>query len=572
MLRRFISYYKPQMKLFCADLFCALILAVCDLVYPMITRSMINVYIPEKQLKLLLIWAAVLTGIYLLKMGLNYFVQYYGHIVGVRMQAHMRRDIFAHLQKLPFSYFDNTKTGTIMSRITNDLMDISELAHHGPEDLFLSVIILVGSFCFMASIHIWLTLIVFAVLPFLVLFAMKKRLAMSAAFTQTRVEIGEVNATLENSISGIRVSKAYTNSEHENRVFEEGNQRFVGARAKAYKVMGEFSSGTTFITDLLNLIVLVAGGIFTYFGQIDVGDFAAFLLFVNAFMNPVRRLISFIEQFQNGMTGFKRFCEIMDTPVEEDAPDAIDIGKAEGEIVFDHVSFSYDEKQSVLQDVSLTIPVGRTVALVGPSGGGKTTLCHIIPRFYEIESGSVSLDGHDIRSLSRESLRRNIGIVQQDVFLFTGTVYENIAYGSDGASEEAVYEAARRANIHDFILTLPQGYQTFVGERGVKLSGGQKQRISIARVFLKNPPILILDEATSALDNATELAIQQSLEELCEGRTTLIVAHRLSTIKNADEIIVITDEGIMERGNHASLIEKGGIYAGLYQSQFARLT
>jgi len=565
MLKRFAAYYRPQMKLFIADLVCALLLAVCDLIYPMITRNMLNVYIPNNQLRLLVTWAVILLAIYLMKTALNYFVAYYGHLVGVRMQADMRRDVFAHLQKLPVTYFDNNKTGTIMSRIVSDLMDISELAHHGPEDIFISVITIIGAFIMMSTIYLPLAIIVVVFLPIMVIFASKLRVKMGEAFTATRVEIGEINAGLENSIAGIRVSKAYTSGDYENSRFEEGNKRFVKARDGAYKVMAQFHSGTSFIGDFLQIVLYVAGGLFCAFGKIDIGDFTAFVLYIGVFMNPVRRLISFVEQYQNGMTGFKRFTEIMDTPIEEDAPDAVDMGRARGEIEFRDVSFRYEEGKDVLDSLSFKLDAGKTLALVGPSGGGKTTICHLIPRFYEILEGTVTMDGVDIRKLSRESLRRNIGMVAQDVFLFNATIYENICYGSPDATEEQVKEAARRANILDYIESLPKGFDTIVGERGVKLSGGQKQRVAIARVFLKNPPILILDEATSALDNATELAIQQSLEELCKGRTTLVVAHRLTTIKNADEILVITDRGIEERGSHSELLAKDGIYAGLWR-------
>ena len=571
MIKRFVSYYRPHMKLFIADMVCALILAVCDLFYPMITRSMLDDYIPNKNMRMLLVWAGLLFAIYLMKMGLNYFLQYYGHIVGVGMQADMRRDVFDHLQKLPFTYFDNNKTGTIMSRISNDLMDISELAHHGPEDLFLSIVLLIGSFILMASMNLALTLIVFAAVPVMFIFAAHKRKKMSSAFTETRVEIGEITANLENSISGIRVSKAYTNSKYENDQFAKSNGRFVAARARAYKAMGEFFSGTTFIGDILQLILYISGGLFTYYEKISYGEFMAFLLYIGVFMNPIRKLIGFIEQYQNGMTGFKRFLEIMDSPPETDDPGASEIGEVKGEITFDDVSFSYDEENPVFSNISFALEAGKTLALVGPSGGGKTTMCHIIPRFYEIDGGKILIDGRNIKDVTRNSLRSNIGIVAQDVFLFNATIYENIAYGSPNAEYNAVIEAAKRANIDEFIRSLPEGYNTIVGERGVKLSGGQKQRVSIARVFLKNPPILILDEATSALDNATELMIQKSLEELCKGRTTIVVAHRLSTIKNADEIIVITDEGIAERGNHKTLLANEKIYAALYNSQFAHL-
>ena len=573
MLKKFISYYKPHKKLFIADMFCALIVAVCDLFYPTITENIINDYVPNQNLRLLLVWAGVLLGIYILKAGLNYFIQYYGHIVGVRMQADMRRDMFKRLQKLPFSFFDEHKTGSIMSRIINDLMDISELAHHGPEDLFLSVVMLVGSFVMLARINFLLTLIIFALIPFIVFFAIKLRRRMSRAFTRTREEIAEVNANLENAIAGIRVSRSYTSGEHETEKFNYYNDRFQAARGESYKVMGIFFSGMGFFTDVMYLVVLVAGGLFFFYGKIDVGQFAAYLLYINMFLKPINKLISFYEQLQNGMTGFERFQQIMAENEEPEAANAKVLASVRGAIDFDKVSFGYESDgdnpdNMVIQDLTLHIEPGRTVALVGPSGGGKTTLCHLIPRFYEVTEGTVSIDGQDITTLTRESLRKNIGMVAQDVFLFTGTIQENIAYGDLDASEAQIIEAAKKANIHDYIMTLPDGYDTYIGERGVKLSGGQKQRVSIARVFLKNPSILILDEATSALDNATEMLIQGALERLAEGRTSIIVAHRLSTIKNADEIIVLTDEGIKERGTHAELLAKNGIYADLYQYQF----
>ncbi|MGM9636911.1 MAG: ABC transporter ATP-binding protein [Eubacteriales bacterium] len=569
MIKRFAAYYKPHMGIFLADLFAAFLLAVADLFYPMITRSMINEYIPDKNLRMLIIWSSVAVGLYIIKIGLNYFVNCYGHIMGVHMQADMRREVFHHLQEMPLSYFDNNKTGTIMSRIINDLFDISELAHHGPEDLFLSGVLLIGSFILMARINIWLTLIVFVSIPIFVTYSMKRRIKMNRVFKETKVEVGEVNAVLENAIGGIRVSKAYTNKEYECVRFENTNNRFVDVKSKSYKVMGEFTAITSFMTDFLNLTVMVSGGLFVYQGWIAVGDFAAFIIFVNVFMNPIRKLISFVEQYENGMTGFVRFCEIMDEPVEKEDAHAIIVGDLKGDIRFDNVSFSYSESRPVLANLNLFIPQGKRVALVGPSGSGKTTICNILPRFYEIDSGKVTIDGIDITKMTLESLRRNIGIVAQDVFLFTGTIYENIAYGKPDATQEEVEKAAERANIHEFIASLPDGYQTYIGEKGVKLSGGQKQRISIARAFLKNPPILILDEATSALDNTTEQAIQRSLEALCTGRTTLVVAHRLSTIRNADEIIVIDDEGIKEQGSHAQLMKKNGIYAELYRAQFA---
>ncbi len=571
MLKRFIRYYQPHKKLFFADLFCAFVLAISDLFYPMITRTMLNDHIENSKLRPLIVCGILLLGIYFVKMGLKFFIQYFGHIVGVRMQADMRKEAFDHIEKLPFTYFDNHKSGAIMSRIVNDLQEIAELAHHGPEDFIVSCFLLTGSFILMATINIWLTLIIFACIPFMVWFAARKRLKMSAAFTKAREEVSEVNATLENSIAGIRVAKAFENGAYESEKFQKHNLRFVKAKALSYRAMAEFFAGNGFIIDFLNVVILVAGGIFTYQGWITVPDFTTFILFVNIFMTPIRSLINLIEQLQDGMSGFQRFCELMDTPIEQDVEHAVMLEDVKGDIEFDHVTFSYtDDHREVLSDLSLHIKKGQTVALVGPSGAGKTTICHILPRFYEISGGTVRIDGKDIMEVTRSSLRKHIGIVTQDVFLFTGTIFENIAYGKEGATMEEVVKAAKLANIHEFIKALPDGYQTFVGERGVKLSGGQKQRISIARVFLKDPAILILDEATSALDNATEILIQKSLDELCKGRTTIVVAHRLSTVKHADEIVVIAEEGIKERGAHEELLEKNGIYAELYKSQFAR--
>ena len=572
MLRSFAHYYKPHWKLFVFDMICALVAAGCDLVYPVVSRNIINTYIPDKNIRLILTWCAALLVIYIIQTIMQYFMQYQGHIVGVRMQADMRRDVFEHLQKLPFSYFDEHKTGVIMSRIVNDLMDISEFAHHGPEDLFISLVTVVGAFIILCTVNIPLTLITFAVLPFLVLFIIKKRSAMTMAFRKNRIEIAEVNASLENSIAGIRVSRAFTGEREEEKKFAENNQRYVTVRERSYRVMAEFFSGTNFLTSLMNVVILAAGGYCVYRGVINVGDMVAYMLFINMFVNPIKKLIQFVEMFQNAITGYVRFQELMNVEPEQDEKGAIELKNVRGEIVFDDVTFHYDENKEVLSHISLTFPQGKMVAIVGPSGGGKTTLCHLIPRFYEISGGSILVDGHDIRDVTRASLRRQIGIVQQDVFLFTGTIFDNIAYGKLGASREEVYEAAKKANIHDYIMSLPEGYDTFVGERGVKLSGGQKQRISIARVFLKNPPILVLDEATSALDNVTENYIQDSLDELCKNRTTIVVAHRLSTIKNADEIIVMDRDGIEERGTHEELLARGnGIYKELYEAQFARI-
>ena len=547
---------------------CALVVALCDLLLPVVSRNIIDEYIPDKNIKIVFIWLGVLIAVYTVKMIGAYCVQYYGHIVGVKMQYQMRNEVFAHMQKLPFSYFDDHKTGTIMSRIINDLMEVSELAHHGPENLFLAAILLVGSFILMAKVNIWLTLVIFLSMPGLVFFAMKKRVKLGKSFAKMREQVGEVNAALENSISGIRVSKAFDNAEYELKHFKENNDKFVDARKSAYKAMAEFSSGSDYIIDLLSVIALVSSGYCAVRNYITPGDFALFMMFANVFISPIKRLIGFIEQLQSGMTGFERFVEILDTKPEEDKEGAAELKDVSGRVEFDNVSFDYGNGKDVLKNMDLVIPAGRTVAFVGPSGGGKTTICNLIPRFYEITEGSIRIDGVDIRDITRSSLRQNIGMVSQDVFLFTGTVYDNILYGRPDATREEVIEAAKRADIDEFITSLPDGYDTYVGERGVKLSGGQKQRISIARVFLKNPPLLILDEATSALDNATEIQIQKALTELARGRTAIIVAHRLTTIRHADEIIVMDEHGIKERGTHKELLAQNGIYAGLYNSQF----
>ena len=573
LVKRFVSYYKPHRKLFAIDMACAFIVAVCDLFYPIIAGNIIDDYVPNQNLRLLLTWSGVLLGIYLVKAVLNYVIQYWGHIVGVRIQGDMRRDMFRHMQKLPFAFFDENKTGTLLSRMVNDLQDVSELAHHGPEDLFLSLIMLVGSFIILAGTDLLLTVIIFAFLPVMVFVASKLRKGMQEAFRATRVEVGEVNANVETAIGGMRVSRSYTAASHENRKFDSANERFKLARGRAYREMGKFHSSMTLFNDLLYLIVLVAGGLFFFYGRISIGDFTKYILFITMFLKPINRLVNIFEQLQNGMTGFQRFVEIMDQKDETDTG-TIEADALRGNIVFDHVSFRYensdarDVESKVIHDLSMHIEPGKTVALVGPSGGGKTTICNLIPRFYEADEGTISIDGVDIRDLTRESLRRNIGIVAQDVFLFNGSIRENIAYGNLDATDEEIVEAAKKAHIHDYIMTLDHGYDTGVGERGVKLSGGQKQRISIARVFLKNPSILILDEATSALDNATEMLIQQALNDLSHGRTCIVVAHRLSTIKNADEIIVLTKDGITERGTHEALIAAGGMYAKLYQYQF----
>lgn len=569
MVKKFISYYKPHMKLFILDLVCAFLVAGTDLFYPMISREIINQVIPNHQIERLYKLTIILVALYIAKLICNYIVDYWGHVVGVRMQYDMRKELFSHLQDLPFSYFDDNKTGHIMSRIVNDLMEISELAHHGPEDIFISIVMILGSFAALCTINWKLTLIVFAFIPIMVWFAIKKRVKMSNAFKDVRKKVANVNAQLENSISGIRVAKSFTNEEYEMEKFDDGNIKFRESREFAYKSMAEFFSGIKFLIDILNIVVIFAGGIFAYKDLINTGDLVAYLLYINFFMQPIRRLTSFVEQYQLGMTGFERFIEIMSVhPEIKDKEDAVELKDVKGNILFQNVSFNYDNKKSVLSNLNLEVKEGKTLAFVGPSGGGKTTLCHLIPRFYEATEGDILVDGKNIKDVTLKSLRKNIGIVQQDVFLFGGTIKENILYGNSEANDKEIIEAAKNANIHDFIMNLPDAYDTYVGERGIKLSGGQKQRISIARVFLKNPPILILDEATSALDNTTELIIQKSLEKLSRGRTTIVVAHRLSTIKNADEIIVLTNKGIEEKGSHEELIDKEGIYAKLYNAQF----
>lgn len=554
-------------------MFFALLISISDLVFPVFTRKMINEIIPEGRMDLLIRWTIIMTLLFVLRYISNYIVLYWGHILGVRIEHDMRRDIFTHLQTLPFSYYDNNKTGHIMSRIVNDLRDITELAHHGPEDLFISLVMLVGSFVVLIRIEWRLTVVLFTFIPIVIWFVISKRNRMSNSFREVRKKIANVNAQLENSISGIRVAKSFTNEEYEIEKFNEGNLSFSDARKESYKVMAEFSAGIGVITSILNLLVISLGGYFVYKNIINFGDLFSFTLYVNFFMQPIRRLSEFSQQLQDGMTGFERFIEIMDIkPDITDKEKALELEEVKGEIRFNNVSFSYNNgKNTVLSNLNLSIDAGKTIALVGPSGAGKTTLCHLIPRFYEIEDGEILLDNIDIRDIKIKSLRKKIGLVQQDVFLFTGTIRDNIIYGNPEASEEEVIEAAKKASIHDFIISLPDGYDTFIGEKGVKLSGGQKQRISIARLFLKNPPILVLDEATSALDNETEIMIQKSLEDLSKGRTTLVIAHRLSTIKNADEILVLTSDGIAERGNHEVLLEKDGIYSKLYKSQFKDL-
>ncbi len=570
MLKRFISYYGPHKKMLVLDMLASFLISAIGMVYPVITRQMLNVYIPNRMYNVIIKFGVIILLLYILRMLLKYFVQYYGHIIGVNMQSRMRRDLFEHLEKLPFTFFDNNETGRIMTRITSDLFEVAELAHHGPENILISSTMIILSFAYLATIDLSLTLIIFCCVPVLAVVTRHYRKAFRSAFDDRRKSNAVINAAVESSITGIRVTKAYNNSDIEIEKFGEGDNQFIDASKRAYRAMAAFFASTTFVTDIFNVVILVAGGIFLYNGRITFGDYSTFIVSVNLFINPVTTLINFIEQYQNGVSGFRRFCEIMDQEPEKDAPGATELTDVKGDIDFVNVSYSYEENAEVLHNVNLHIGRGKKLALVGPSGGGKTTLCHLLPNFYDVKdgSGSILIDGKDIRTLTRESLRRSIGIVQQDVFLFNGSIKDNILYGRPDATEADVIEAAIKANIHDYVMTLEHGYDTEIGERGVKLSGGQKQRLSIARVFLKNPKILVLDEATSALDNTTEVMIQTALDELCKGRTTIVVAHRLSTIRNADEIAVIFDGKVTEQGTHEELMKLKGTYAKLYSLQF----
>ena len=571
MFKRFISYYKPHKLTFTLDMLASFAMSVIAIFYPMITRKMLNELIPQERYREIVIYGLCLLLVYLLRMGLSYFVQYQGHMMGVKMQEQMRSDLFAHIEKLPISFFDNNETGKIMTRMTSDLFDVVELAHHGPENIIITTASVVISFAYLMSINIPLSLILLVCVPMLIIISATLRKKMRTAFKKRRESNAVINAALESSISGIRVTKAFTNADKEIEKFSGGNVQFVENSRAAYKAMGQFHSQTTFITDIFNVILLIAGGFFLFNGEIkEFGDYSAFIVSINLFINPVNTLIRFMESFQDGVTGFERFTEILDTPIEQDKPDAVDMPKVQGEIEFKNVTYGYGDGDNVLKNISFKIKKGTTYALVGPSGGGKTTICHLIPRFYDIHNGNILIDGIDTSTVTLNSLRKNIGIVQQDVYLFNSSIKDNILYGRLDATDQDVIKAAKQANIHDYIMSLPNGYDTVIGERGVKLSGGQKQRLSIARVFLKNPPILILDEATSALDNATEIMIQQSLDELCKGRTTLVVAHRLSTIKNADKIAVVSGGQICEEGSHEELMAQGGMYAELYNQQFRR--
>ncbi len=564
----FLSYYKPHLKLFILDMLCALGIALVDLAFPAASREALNTLLPQNMFRAFFTVMAILLGAYALRSVMYYIVTYWGHMMGVRIEADIRRDLFSHMQDLSFSFYDKNRTGQLMSRATTDLFEITELAHHGPEDLFISAVTLIGALCMMVAIQWKLALIVFAVVPIFVGFTIIQRRRMMKASVRQKQTMAGINGQLESAISGMRTAKAFASEGQEEEKFRAANEQFKGAKRDYYKAMATYHAGLEFALPAMNVLTVAAGGFFIMRGEMDFVDLVAFTLYISTFLTPVRKLAAFVEQFLNGMAGFKRFVELMRVePAVKDAPDAREMGEARGDILVDDVSFHYDGGPAVLDHVSIHIPQGETVAVVGPSGGGKSTLCQLVPRFYDVTGGRILVDGQDVREVTQRSLRYNIGIVQQDVFLFAGTILDNIRYGRPDAGEAEVIEAARRAEIYDDIMSMPEGFHTYVGERGVMLSGGQKQRVSIARIFLKNPPILILDEATSALDSVTEARIQSAFDELAKGRTTLIIAHRLSTIRSANRIIVVDENHILEEGTHEELLAAGGEYAQLYNAQ-----
>ncbi len=567
MLRRFVSYYKPYIGLFTLDMVCALFIAAVDLVYPLISKYALEELLPNNQVQAFYVFMLILVGAYLLRAFFQFVVAYWGHLLGVYMETDMRRELFGHLQKLSFRFYDKHRTGELMSRVIGDLFEVVELAHHGPEDLFISIITLAGSLIVMFSLQWKLALVITLLVPVLIAFTVFRRKHMGSSSRKVKEKVAVINSNIESSISGVRTAKAFTNEDYEMQKFTEGCDAHRTARRGFYKQMGIFHAGTEVITNLINIAVVTVGGILIFNNSLDYLDLMVFMMYINSFLGPVRKLAFFAEQYTTGMAGFHRFQELMAVqPDITDAPDATPLVCTEGHIRIEDVTFSYDAGVAVLEHVSLDIPAGQTLALVGPSGGGKTTLCHLIPRFYETEAGTITIDGQNIREVTLRSLREQVGIVQQDVMIFAGTVMDNIRYGRLDATDEEVMEAAKKAEIHDAIMEMPDGYNTYVGERGIMLSGGQKQRVSIARIFLKNPPILLLDEATSALDTVTEAHIQAALEKLSVGRTTLVIAHRLSTIRNAHRIAYIDSEGIREQGSHADLLEKGGYYARLHEA------
>ena len=564
----FLSYYKPHMKLFILDMCCALGIALVDLAFPWASRQALNELLPQSLYAAFFTVMGILLAAYALRSVMYFIVTYWGHMMGVRIEADIRRDLFSHMQDLSFSFYDKNRTGQLMSRATTDLFEITELAHHGPEDLFISAVTLIGALCMMVAIQWKLALIVFAVVPIFVGFTIIQRRRMMKASVRQKQTMAGINGQLESAISGMRTAKAFASEGQEEEKFRAANEQFKGAKRDYYKAMATYHAGLEFALPAMNVLTVAAGGFFIMRGEMDFVDLVTFTLYISTFLTPVRKLAAFVEQFLNGMAGFKRFVELMRVePAVKDAPDAREMEAAKGDILVDDVSFHYDGGPAVLDHVSIHIPQGETVAVVGPSGGGKSTLCQLVPRFYDVTGGRILVDGQDVREVTQRSLRHNIGIVQQDVFLFAGTILDNIRYGRPDAGEAEVIEAARRAEIYDDIMSMPEGFHTYVGERGVMLSGGQKQRVSIARIFLKNPPILILDEATSALDSVTEARIQSAFDELAKGRTTLIIAHRLSTIRSANRIIVVDENHILEEGTHEELLAAGGEYAQLYNAQ-----
>lgn len=568
--KKFLSYYKPYIGVFAADMFFAFLLAGITLVYPLIVRYITNNllvnYNTREAVKRIIVLGIITLGLIMLEFVCNFYVTYKGHMMGAKMEYDMRNELFSHYQKLSFGFYDNQKTGQLMSRITNDLFDITELCHHGPEDLVISIIKFLGAFIILMCINVPLTLIIFAFIPFMVIFAYRMKNKMNRAFRKNREKIADINSQIEDNLAGIRVVKSFANENVEMKKFKKGNDGFVESKRNSYLNMAAFHSGLGVFIGLINASVVIGGGFFVIKSIINLSDLLTFLLYINNLIEPIKKLINFTEQFQNGITGFDRFMEILSIhPDIKDKKDAVSLKNVEGNVDFDNVSFKYDDTtDEVFKDINLHVKAGNYMALVGPSGVGKTTMCSLIPRFYEVNSGSIRIDGIDIRNIKLKSLRKNIGIVQQDVYLFAGTVMENIRYGNLDATDEEIIEAAKNANAHEFIMDLPDGYNTDIGQRGIKLSGGQKQRLSIARVFIKNPPILIFDEATSALDNESEKIVQESLERLAKNRTTFVIAHRLSTIRNAKNILVLTEEGIKEKGTHEQLLELGGVYSKLY--------
>ena len=575
LFKAFLRYYKPYKVVFCLDMLAAILISVIDLAFPQILNYLNDTfYLQSKELiyDSLFLLALGLFIMYVVRSLCRYYVTAQGHIMGAKMESDMRQDLFDQFERLSFSYYDKNNTGELMSRLVSDLFDISELAHHGPENIIISVLKIIGSFVLLLMIHPLLTFILMLVTGCMLIFSWTQNKKMRATFKDNRKKIANVNANLQDSLAGIRVMKSFANEEVERKKFSKSNLLFLASKESNYSRMGVYHAGNNFFQGMLYLVILVAGGIFIANGSLEPVQLATYALYINIFISPIEVLIQFTEMFQKGFSGFERFYEIMKTKIDiEDAPDAKDIGDVQGVIDYQNVCFSYNQDEVVLDDINIHIDAGKSIALVGPSGGGKTTICSLLPRFYDVQKGSIQIDGKDIRSLTLKSLREAIGIVQQDVYLFNGNIRDNIAYGKPNCSEDEIIEAAKKANMHDFIMSLPEGYDTLVGERGTRLSGGQKQRISIARVFLKNPKILILDEATSALDNESERHIQQALEELSKNRTTITIAHRLSTIRNADEIIVISDQGIEERGTHHQLMNLNGIYANYYNMQFQGL-